>query len=64
VYQSTHRILVAWQAAMGRADAVRWAAAGRWAYAERVAYERITIDPNRMSGLACIRDTRVTVRPH
>ena len=22
---------------------------------------RITIDPNRMSGLACIRDTRVTV---
>jgi uncharacterized protein (DUF433 family) len=46
---------------MGRADAVRWAAAGRWAYAERVAYERITIDPNRMSGLPCIRDTRVTV---
>jgi len=26
-----------------------------------VAYERITIDPNRMSGLPCIRDTRVTV---
>jgi uncharacterized protein (DUF433 family) len=26
-----------------------------------VAYERITINPNRMSGLACIRDTRVTV---
>jgi uncharacterized protein (DUF433 family) len=26
-----------------------------------MAYERITIDPNRMSGLACIRDTRVTV---
>ncbi|HUJ76629.1 MAG TPA: DUF433 domain-containing protein, partial [bacterium] len=24
-------------------------------------YERITIDPNRMSGLPCIRDTRVTV---
>lgn len=24
-------------------------------------YDRITIDPNRMSGLACIRDTRVTV---
>jgi uncharacterized protein (DUF433 family) len=23
--------------------------------------ERITIDPNRMRGLACIRDTRVTV---
>ena len=26
-----------------------------------MAYERITVDPNRMSGLACIRDTRVTV---
>lgn len=26
-----------------------------------VAYERITIDPNRMSGLPCTRDTRVTV---
>jgi uncharacterized protein (DUF433 family) len=26
-----------------------------------VAYERITIDPNRMGGLPCIRDTRVTV---
>jgi uncharacterized protein (DUF433 family) len=26
-----------------------------------VAYERITIDPNRMNGLPCIRDTRVTV---
>jgi len=26
-----------------------------------VAYERITINPNRMSGLPCIRDTRVTV---
>ena len=24
--------------------------------------ERITIDPNRMRGLPCIRDTRVTVR--
>jgi uncharacterized protein (DUF433 family) len=24
-------------------------------------YERITMDPNRMSGLPCIRDTRVTV---
>jgi uncharacterized protein (DUF433 family) len=31
------------------------------AYAERVAYERITVDPNRMNGLPCIRDTRVTV---
>jgi uncharacterized protein (DUF433 family) len=26
-----------------------------------VAYERITIDPHRMNGLPCIRDTRVTV---
>ena len=26
-----------------------------------VAFERITIDPNRMRGLLCIRDTRVTV---
>jgi uncharacterized protein (DUF433 family) len=26
-----------------------------------VAYERITTDPNRMRGLPCIRDTRVTV---
>jgi uncharacterized protein (DUF433 family) len=31
------------------------------AYPEGVAYERITVDPSRMSGLACIRDTRVTV---
>jgi uncharacterized protein (DUF433 family) len=47
--------------AMSRAGAVRWAAGGRGAYSEGVAYERITIDPNRMSGLPCIRDTRVTV---
>src|SRR5699024_1322064 len=33
----------------------------RSAYHERVAYERITVDPNRMRGLPCIRDTRVTV---
>jgi uncharacterized protein (DUF433 family) len=26
-----------------------------------VAYERITVNPNRMRGLPCIRDTRVTV---
>jgi uncharacterized protein (DUF433 family) len=26
-----------------------------------VAYERISITPGRMSGLPCIRDTRVTV---
>jgi uncharacterized protein (DUF433 family) len=43
------------------ADAVRWAAGDRSAYAAGVAYERISIDPNRMSGLPCIRDTRVTV---
>lgn len=24
-------------------------------------FERITVDPHRMRGLACIRDTRVTV---
>ena len=46
---------------MSRAGAERWAARGRGAYPEGVAYERITIDPNRMSGLPCIRDTRVTV---
>jgi uncharacterized protein (DUF433 family) len=37
------------------------AAGVRSAYAWGVAYERISIDPNRMSGLPCIRDTRVTV---
>jgi uncharacterized protein (DUF433 family) len=26
-----------------------------------VAFERITVDPNRMRGLPCIRDTRMTV---
>jgi uncharacterized protein (DUF433 family) len=26
-----------------------------------VALDRITVDPNRMRGLPCIRDTRVTV---
>jgi uncharacterized protein (DUF433 family) len=26
-----------------------------------VAYERVTVDPSRMSGLPCIRDIRVTV---
>jgi uncharacterized protein (DUF433 family) len=31
------------------------------AYSDAVAYELITIDLNRMSGLPCIRDTRVTV---
>jgi uncharacterized protein (DUF433 family) len=37
----------------------RWAGAG--AYLKHMAYERITIDPGRMRGLPCIRDTRVTV---
>ncbi len=27
----------------------------------RAAHERVRTDPNRMSGLPCIRDTRVTV---
>jgi uncharacterized protein (DUF433 family) len=31
------------------------------AYSEGVAHERITVNPNRISGLPCIRDTRVTV---
>ena len=31
------------------------------AYHRPVAYERISPDPGRMSGLPCIRDTRVTV---
>ena len=46
---------------MGGADAVRSADGDRSAYASGVAYERISIDPNRMSGLPCIRDTRLTV---
>jgi len=46
---------------MSKADAMGWAAQGRRTYPEGVAYERITINPNRMSGLPCIRDTRVTV---
>jgi uncharacterized protein (DUF433 family) len=46
---------------MGGADAVRSAAGVRSTYASGVAYERISIDPNRMNGLPCIRDTRVTV---
>jgi uncharacterized protein (DUF433 family) len=46
---------------MSNAGAERWAARGQGVYPEGVAYERITIDPNRMSGLPCIRDTRVTV---
>ena len=54
--------MIVWKVvAMSRADVMRWAAGGRGAYPEDVAYERITIDPNRMSGLPCIRDTRVTV---
>lgn len=31
------------------------------AYPERMSFERISIDPNRMQGLPCIRGTRVTV---
>src|ERR1700741_3263203 len=46
---------------MNQAGAVYGAVRSQWAYSENVAYERITIDPNRMSGLPCIRDTRVTV---
>ncbi len=30
-------------------------------YPSSMAQERITVDPNRMRGLPCIRDTRVTV---
>jgi uncharacterized protein (DUF433 family) len=53
--------MIIWDVAMSKPDAMRWAPQGRRAYPERVAYERITINPTRMSGLACIRDTRVTV---
>jgi uncharacterized protein (DUF433 family) len=53
--------LIVRRIAMGGADAVRSAAGHRSTYASGVAYERISIDPNRMSGLPCIRDTRVTV---
>ena len=53
--------MIVWEVAKSWADVARWAAGGRRAYSEDVAYERITIDPNRMSGLPCIRDTRVTV---
>lgn len=30
-------------------------------YLDAMALDRITVDPNRMRGLPCIRDTRVTV---
>jgi uncharacterized protein (DUF433 family) len=30
-------------------------------YGDPMSLERVTIDPGRMRGLACIRDTRVTV---
>jgi uncharacterized protein (DUF433 family) len=53
--------MIMWEVVMTEAGAMRWAAWDQRAYAEDVAYERITIDPNRMSGLPCIRDTRVTV---
>jgi uncharacterized protein (DUF433 family) len=48
-------------ASVSKPDAVHWVPGNQGAYCEGVAYERITIDPNRMSGLPCIRDTRVTV---
>src|SRR3984957_11913984 len=60
-HRRSKRSTIIWEAAMTEAGAVRWAARGRRAYPEGVAYERITIDPDRMSGLPCIRDTRVTV---
>ena len=34
---------------------------GGWRGALDPGQERITVDPNRMPGLLCIRDTRVTV---
>jgi uncharacterized protein (DUF433 family) len=42
------------------AAATHRAGAG-WRTLDDVAYERITIDPAKMTGLPCIRDTRVTV---
>jgi len=50
------------EVAMRRPGAVCCAAEGRRTDGEGVAYELIAIDPNRMGGLSCIRDTRVTVR--
>ena len=44
----------------GTVAAIGWAGVFL-AYSGRMAYERITIDPARMRGLPCIRDTRVTV---
>ncbi|CAN5120262.1 DUF433 domain-containing protein [soil metagenome] len=34
---------------------------GHGQYSACMAFERITVDPARMRGLPCIRDTRVTV---
>jgi uncharacterized protein (DUF433 family) len=48
------------QSRPGRCRAIR-ACGDPAAYSDVVAYELITVDPNRMSGLPCIRDTRVTV---
>jgi uncharacterized protein (DUF433 family) len=59
--QSAYWPLIVWRMETGGAEAVRSAAGDPSAYASGVAYERISIDPNRMSGLPCIRDTRVTV---
>jgi uncharacterized protein (DUF433 family) len=48
------------QSRPGRCRAIR-ACGAPAAYSDVAAYELITVDPNRMSGLPCIRDTRVTV---
>jgi uncharacterized protein (DUF433 family) len=61
IVSRSKRSTMVWEVAMTEPGGMRWAARGRRAYPEGVAYERITIDPNRMSGLPCIRDTRVTV---
>jgi hypothetical protein len=34
---------------------------GQLGYPSLMALDRITVDPNRMRGLPCIRETRVTV---
>ena len=57
-----HRIAALVYARPSAAAAHRDGAAGAgWRTLKDVAYERITIDPAKMTGLPCIRDTRVTV---
>lgn len=51
----------AWRRAIPGVPAAPTGRQARIAYPERVAYERITVDPQRMTGLPTIRDTRVTV---